>query len=113
MASAGDCRTDRLAGQLDRAGADRYLAEDGPADAVVAGAAQAYQAQDLAGAHRTDRPDPVRHQPLDGEDHLRRASGGCMKTSSSDRPTMLRTRVGWRGLGHRLGQRRAGRRAAR
>ena len=49
MASAGDCRRDRLAVERDRAGGDAVGAEDGARKLGAAGADQAGDAEDLAG----------------------------------------------------------------
>ena len=56
-------RIDLPAVERDMAGRDRDLAEDRPADGVMAGAAQADQPQDLAGRDlEGDRPDRMRRR---------------------------------------------------
>ncbi len=62
-------RIDFLPVDGDVAGAQRYLAEDGPPDGVVPGAAQPDKAKRLAGGNgEGDRTDAFRHNPLDAHD---------------------------------------------
>ena len=101
IASRGRVTAERLAVEHDRARCDLDVAEDRPADRVVAGAAQADQAEDLAlrdlEGHRARLAgDEVARRRAD---FCRAASDGLTNSSESERPTMSWTSAGRRGLG--------------
>ena len=92
------------------------VAEDGAADRVVAGAAQADEAERSRRRRRVerDRPGTAGDQSSTGEQRSRRArAGGCLRTArrASGRRCCGRARAG-RGLGDRRASRPGGRRAA-